>query len=85
MMYVVDCNVIQHLIGRHKKLQYDETRIQNEYMLINCWRSIKPMSTQHHVDHVCTYCIFIFDSTTLCQDNFITIDTSYIIRGWVIL
>lgn len=53
---------------KQKKL-YEETK-SNEYMLVNLWRPIKPMSTPLRSLPLC-----FLDSSTLSQDDFVTIDT----------
>lgn len=53
---------------KSQKLQYEETK-SNEYMLINLWRPIKPMSTPCR-----SYPLCFLDSTTLGPDDFVEID-----------
>merc|ERR1712241_431405 len=52
-----------------QRAKYEETK-SNEYMLVNLWRPIKPMSTRLRSLPLC-----FLDATTLSEDDFVTIDS----------
>merc|ERR1712113_1229337 len=52
-----------------QKAKYEETN-SNEYMLVNLWRPIKPMSTPLRSQPLC-----FLDASTLSKDDFVSIDS----------
>jgi len=52
-----------------QKAKYEETN-SNEYMLVNLWRPIKPMSTPLRSQPLC-----FLDASTLSKDDFVSVDS----------